>query len=76
MENYPDVTKERVKQMKGWENMPDDVADKIARAIRTLAEILYRTVSRELSLTPLPEPTSNGKIIPLINYEETKLKAA
>ena len=44
------TTAEKVKQMKGWENMSDEMAENIARTVRRLAELFYITIARDMSL--------------------------
>ena len=75
MEEKPITTKEKVKQMKGWENMPDELAEHIARGIKRLAEIFYVTIAREMSLAPIPVK-EDGNIFPLHPEEPLKQKAA
>jgi hypothetical protein len=55
---FKKTTAEKVKQMKGWENMSDEMADNIAKTVRRLSELFYITIAREQSLNPL----SDGKV--------------
>lgn len=49
------TTAEKVKQMKGWENISDEMAENIARTVRRLAELFYITIAREMSLNHDPD---------------------
>jgi hypothetical protein len=75
MEEKPITTKEKVKQMKGWENMPDELAEQIASTVRRLAELFYITIAREMSLAEFPVK-EEGKLIPLHPEKTEKKKAA
>lgn len=44
---YPDVTIEDVKACKGYENISDELAQKIADAIRVYTEIIYTCFKEE-----------------------------
>lgn len=44
MENTNRINKQRIKQMKGWENMPDEFAEKMTNTLRRLSEIIYSTL--------------------------------
>lgn len=74
MEEKPITTKEKVKQMKGWENMPDELAEQIATTVRKLARLFYITIAREMSLAEFPVK-EEGTIIPL-HPEKTETKKA
>lgn len=65
MEETPTTTKEKVKQMKGWENMPDELAEQIAKTVRKFAELFYITISRDMSLAKIPVK-EEGNIFPLL----------
>jgi len=75
MEEKPITTKEKVKQMKGWENMPDELAEQIVSTVRRLAELFYITIAREMSLAEFPVK-EEGKVIPLHPEKTEKKKAA
>lgn len=49
------VTPQKVKQMKGWENMSDEMAESISNTVKKFAELFYITIARDMSLNPLPE---------------------
>jgi hypothetical protein len=46
MENTNRINKERVKQMKGWESMPDEFAEKMVITIKRLSEIIYASLMK------------------------------
>ena len=75
MEEKPITTKEKVKQMKGWENLPDELAEQIAKTVRKFAELFYITIARDMSLAPLPVK-EEGIVIPLHPEEQVKQRAA
>ncbi len=52
---YQPTTAQKVKQMKGWENMDDKLAQRIAETVVKFADLFYITISREMSLNPMPE---------------------
>lgn len=56
MEPHPEITKERVKQFEKWKNISDEVAEQIVWTVKRLTEIFYVSISRELSLNPIPLP--------------------
>ncbi len=49
------VTPQKVKQMPGWENMSDEMAESISNTVKKFAELFYITIARDMSLNPLPE---------------------
>ncbi len=49
------TTKEKVKQIRRWENLPDDLAEQIAKTVIKFAELFYITIARNMSLNPIPE---------------------
>ena len=75
MEEKPITTKEKVKQMKGWENLPDELAEQIAKTVIKFAELFYITIAREMSLAPLPVK-DEGNIFPFHPEEPLKRKTA
>lgn len=75
MEEKPITTKEKVKQIKGWENMSDELAEQIANVVRKFAELFYITIARDMSLAEIPK-TENGNVFPLHPKESLKRKAA
>ena len=54
MATHPEITKERVKQVEKWKDMPDEFADKVVTTIKKLSELLYISISREIPLRPIP----------------------
>ena len=55
------TTAEKVKQMKGWENLSDEMAENIARTVRRMTELFYITIAREQNLNPLPGSENETK---------------
>ena len=49
------VTPQKVKQMPGWENMSDEMAESISNTVKKFAELFYITIARDMSLNPAPE---------------------
>ncbi len=53
-EYYP-TTAQKVKQMKGWENLDDELAQRIAETVVKFADLFYITIARDMSLNPMTE---------------------
>ncbi|MBK9192736.1 MAG: hypothetical protein IPM77_15260 [Crocinitomicaceae bacterium] len=51
---YQPTTAQKVKQMKGWENLDDELAQGIAEIVVKFSELFYITIAREMSLNPIP----------------------
>jgi hypothetical protein len=49
------VTAQKVKQMPGWENLSDEMAENISNTIKKFAELFYITIARDMNLNPIPE---------------------
>ncbi len=64
------VAPQKVKQMPGWENMSDEMAESISNTVKKFAELFYTTIARDMSLNPVPE------IEPLVKKEKAKRKKA
>lgn len=52
---YQPTTAQKVKQMKGWENMDDKLAQRIAETVVKFSELFYITIAREMNLNPVQE---------------------
>jgi len=52
---FQPTTKEKVKQIRRWENLPDELAEQIAKTVIKFAELFYITIERDMSLNPIPE---------------------
>lgn len=52
------TTPQKVKQMPGWENLSDEMAEGISNTVKKFAELFYITIARDMSLNPLPESNS------------------
>ena len=53
-EYYP-TTAQKVKQMKRWENLDDELAQRIAETVVKFADLFYITIARDVSLNPMME---------------------
>lgn len=49
------TTAQKVKQMKGWENLDDELAQRIADTVVKFAELFYITIASDMSLNPIPK---------------------
>jgi len=49
------VSPQKVKQIPGWENMSDEMAESISNTVKKFAELFYITIARDMSLNPIPE---------------------
>lgn len=49
------VTPQKVKQMKGWENLSDEMAESISNTVKKFAELFYITIARDMSLNQISE---------------------
>lgn len=69
MASHPEITKEDIRQMKGCENMEDEMADRFVLTIKTLCEILYESAAENFSDAEIPD---FDKIIPIRSNTENK----
>jgi hypothetical protein len=54
-EEYQPTNVRKVKQMPGWENLSDEMAESISNMVKKFAELFYITIARDMSLNPVPE---------------------
>ncbi|HTL83012.1 MAG TPA: hypothetical protein VL651_14970 [Bacteroidia bacterium] len=53
-DNKPVTTIAQIKNVRGWENMDDELAEKVTYALQKLATIFYTSIAKDMNLN-LPD---------------------